>query len=82
MIKMEPFDFDQPAEIFASVHGAQRVKYYRFSTAAQAIRYVVEEMPPQLQRGLVMEADEVRYRADEIFGLYKRSDFPLEKRNL
>ena len=76
---MEPFDFDQPAELFASAHRRHHVRYYAFPTAAQAIRYAIEELSPKLHGGLVMEINEVRYRVSEILNLYQRADFPLEK---
>lgn len=79
LLEMEPFDFNEPAELFAAAYRAQHVRYYRFPTAAEAIRFAIEELPPKLLRGLVMEAKEVRYRASEILTLYQRTDFPLAR---
>lgn len=79
LTSMEPFDFDQSADLFARAHRAQHVKYYKFPTAAQAIRFAIEQLPQNLRGGLVMEIDEVRYRAPEILTLYQRADFPLAR---
>jgi hypothetical protein len=40
------FDYDAPAELFLakSMKGSRRKKYRRFATAAEAIRYAVEDL--------------------------------------
>jgi hypothetical protein len=44
---MSHFDYNAPAELFpAKVRtGRRRVNYRRFDTAAQAIRFAIEELP-------------------------------------
>jgi hypothetical protein len=74
---MEPLNFNEPAELFACANRAHHVEYYRFSSAAQATRYAIEQLPPKLHGGLVMEANEIRHRASEILSLYDRPDYPF-----
>jgi hypothetical protein len=44
-------------------------------------RHPIEELPPKLHGGLVVEADEIRYRASEILSLYHRPDYPFARRS-
>jgi hypothetical protein len=60
---------------------AHHVECYRFSSAAKATRHPIEEFPPKLHGGLVMEANEIRYRASEILGLYHRPYYTFAKRS-
>ena len=48
------FDYDAPAELFLakSMKGSRRKKYRRFATAAEAIRYAVEDLPSLRSRRL------------------------------
>ena len=51
---MPPFDYNAPAELFlAKRTKSRREKYRRFATAAEAIRYAIEELrtPQALARG-------------------------------
>jgi hypothetical protein len=68
------------AELFACTNRAHHVECYRFSSAAKATRHPIEEFPPKLHGGLVMEANEIRYRASEILSLYHRPDYPFARR--
>ncbi len=47
------FDYNAPAELFLSKRAKDsRIKYRRFATAAEALRYAIEELrtPPSLRR--------------------------------
>ena len=58
------------------------VGYKRFTCAAEAIRFAVEELPPDLLRGAYLEVDEERFDANEIRQLYKSDTYPLDRRAL
>jgi len=76
------FDYSAPAEIFMmrkrSARG-QAAGYRRFSTAAEAIHFAVEEIPGPLLIGVVMEVREERFDHKGIRELYARDDYPLKR---
>lgn len=76
------FDYSQPAELYGarSRSGwASGVKYRRFDTAAEAIRYVVEELSNAGQRTCTLEVNEKRFNYIDIRNLYDSSTYPLPK---
>jgi len=80
---MNKFDYNAPAELFPSRNRkiASRVKYRRFDTAADAIRFAVEELPEPLLLGATIEIDEERFGHKDIRALYESEDYPLKKVN-
>ena len=76
------FDYGAPAELFPSriKKGRGRVTYKRFDTAAEAIRFAMEEVPPPALLGVYLEVDEARYGLPEIQYLYERAAYPLKRR--
>ena len=58
-----PTDYKSPAELFPSRRYAKSLaRYRRFDSAAEAVRYVVEEMPASWLIGSTLDIDGTRYR--------------------
>jgi hypothetical protein len=81
---MVEFDYDAAAELFPTRRrslGRQSFGYKRFAQAAQAIRFAMEDLPPECLVGAFLEVDEERYGGDEIRRLYQSAEYPLTRRN-
>ena len=79
----ELFDYNTEAELFSTKgrkSRRQRLGYKRFARAADAIRFAIEELPPQLLTGTYLEVDEIRYEGEEMRRLYESVDYPLARR--
>jgi hypothetical protein len=77
------FDYDAPAELFMAKRkgGArQPLGYRRFATAAEAIRFAVEDSPAVRTLGAWMQVGDERFDGDAIQQLYDRDDYPLTRR--
>ena len=77
-------DYNSPAELFIPKRkgvGARRAPtgYRRFATAAEAIRFAVEEFPAVRTLRAWMQVGDERFGSDEICRLYEGSDYPLER---
>ena len=80
--KAERFDYCTEAELFTTGYRNSRrqpLAYRRFARAADAIRFAIEELPPQLLVGTYLEVNELRYQSTEIRGLYESADYPLAR---
>jgi hypothetical protein len=75
---MAEIDFGAPAELFvrATLRKPSPVRYRRFDTASEAIRFAVEELPENESRAAVIEVDEVRYEGAAIRALYEALPAP------
>jgi len=80
--RMSRFDFRAPADLFPrrSRKGNRVAGYRRFDTAAEAIRYAVEEMSRDYLAGAIIECNERRLDRIDILELYRSPDFPLVRK--
>ncbi len=68
-------DLDAPAEMFVTQQRGMRrgrMTYRRFATAAEAIGFAMEELPPAMLAGTIVEVAEERLGHEAIRKLYKR----------
>ena len=76
------FDYAASAELFipkkAKPGARQPLSYRRFPTAAEAIRFAVEEFPRTL--GAWMRVGDERFDGDDIQRLYESNSYPRRRR--
>jgi hypothetical protein len=80
---MAAFSFNTAAELFpAAIRKKKRAgfAYRRFGTAAEAVRFAIEELPADSLNGAYLQVDEARFDQSGIRSLYERTDFPLPRR--
>jgi len=73
------FDYSSPAELYLSKRGRRHTEYRRFATAAEAIRYAVEELRTPKAFGAQLEVGDQRLNSSDILRLYEAEDYPLRK---
>jgi hypothetical protein len=76
---MVSFDYSAEAELFPlkSRKFKRGVGYRRFTSAAEAVRFAIEELHPDLLRGASLEVLEERFDRDGIRRLYDSDAYPL-----
>ena len=80
---MSEFNYKAAAELFPTRRRTARrtpLGYKRFAQAAQAIRFAMEDVAPELLVGACLEVEEQRYGSDDIRRLYESADYPLARR--
>ena len=77
------FDYTASAELFMPKRKGgvrHQLSYRRFATAAEAIRFAIEELPPVSTLGPWMKVGDERFNNDEIRGLYDSTSYPRRHR--
>jgi hypothetical protein len=88
---MAIFDYSTEAELSSTVSEValfatrrprirQPTGYGRFARAADAIRFAIEELPPELFLAVQLKVAEERFDGDEIRRLYESVEYPLARR--
>jgi hypothetical protein len=77
------FDYTALAELYPTrsyKYKAGSIKYKRFEVAAEAVRFAMEELPPEFLRGTYLEVEEQRFNGQQIRLLYESRDYPLPRK--
>jgi hypothetical protein len=88
---MAAFDYTTEAELFPTGsatelvpsrtrRGHQPIGYGRFARAADAIRFAIEELPPNLLLQAHLKVDEKQFDGDGMRQLYESAEYPLVRR--
>jgi hypothetical protein len=74
-------DYTASAELFPSRRYAKSLaRYRRFATAAEAVQYVIEDMPEVWLNGTFLDVDGTRFEGRQIRALYDAAGYPLERK--
>jgi hypothetical protein len=79
---MMTFDYTASAELFIpkGKPGARKPpNYRRFATAAEAIRFAVEDFPAVCTLGVWMRVGDERFNSDDIQRLYDSNGYPRRR---
>jgi hypothetical protein len=81
---MSRFDYDAPAELFTgrSIRGSRAVRYHRFDSGAEALRFAMETLPREHLLAAVLKVNEVRFRHGEIQRFYEAKEYPLQRKSV
>ena len=78
---LNSFDYGASAELFMnrSRTTKTRPKYKRFDTAAEGVRFVVEDLPVAVSPGAYLLVEGARFGVEEIRDLYQSAEYPLSR---
>lgn len=78
---MADFDYGARAELYPSRRYAKSAhqQYKRFMTAAEALQYIMEDVPRSWLVGSFLEVAEKRYDGPAIKALYEAAGYPLSR---
>ena len=77
------FDYTALAELYPARNYRRRagcVTYKRFEVAAEAVRFAMEELPPEFLLGTYLEVEEERFDSRQIRLLYESKDYPFPRK--
>ena len=83
------FDYGLPADLFMlkrkvglkrKAAARQRLGYRRFATAAEHIRFAVEDFPAIRTLNAWLQVGDERFDREDINRLYLKDDYPLRRR--
>ncbi|WP_245294851.1 hypothetical protein [Rhizobium rhizosphaerae] len=71
-------DHTGPAGLYIGrkLKGSSGIRYRRFSTVTEALRFAIEEMPASQLRGSCLEVEEQRFNGAQIRSLYDAGQIP------
>jgi Arc/MetJ-type ribon-helix-helix transcriptional regulator len=75
---MSEFDYKASAELFVAA-GRSGLRYRRFASAADAIRFAVERLPAATLSSSRLEVEERQYDAKQTRALYDSDSYPLQR---
>lgn len=80
---MAEFNYMNEAGLYIgkTLRSTRGPRYRRFETAAEAVRFAMEEMPSSQLRGCVMEVNEARFDERQIRTLYAAAAYPLLRKD-
>lgn len=64
-----------------TVRQTSRLRYKRFDSVAEALRFAIEDMPRAMLRGCVLEVDEDRFDGMQLQKLHEADNYPLPRRS-
>lgn len=79
---MAVFDYSTGAGLYPckTVKRKSRLRYKRFDSAAEALRFAIEDMPSSLLRGSILEVEEARFDGIQMRKLYDAAGYPLTRK--
>lgn len=79
---MAAFNYNAGAGLYPSKNRKRTtsLRYRRFDSVAEALRFAIEDMPASLLRGSVLEVDDARFNEMQMRVLYDAKEYPLPRR--